>query len=181
MRIIAGSAKGRKLISPKGDNVRPTLDSVRESLFNILAPNLEGARLLDIFAGTGALGIEGLSRGAAHCAFVDSSSQSLGIIRQNLTATGFTEKAKLLRLNAPSKLGEVARPGGPFDIIFADPPYTFDKYEKLMAAITDFDLLNEGGIVVIEHAIRGPKIEAPPSLTLSRTEKYGETALSFFS
>lgn len=181
MRVIGGTAKGRKLASLKGFRIRPTQDHIRESLFNILAPHIDGASILDLFAGTGALGIEGLSRGAERCTFVESSYKCLSVIKQNLTATGFMERGTLLKLNLPTKLPQVAAQGLAYDVIFSDPPYNFEKYGELLAAVIKCNLLNDNGLLLLEHSARGPVIESAGSLKLVRRAEYGETHVSFFS
>ena len=120
MRIIAGSARGRKLFSPEGMDVRPTTDKVKESLFNIIQFEIPGARVLDLFSGTGQLGLEALSRGAAEAVFVDASGKSLATVKKNVALCGFGDRSRLVSGDAFAYL---ARGEGPFDLVFLDPPY----------------------------------------------------------
>ncbi|NIA13911.1 MAG: 16S rRNA (guanine(966)-N(2))-methyltransferase RsmD [Nitrospiraceae bacterium] len=180
MRVIAGTAKGTRLAAPKGLQVRPTLDRVRESLFNILGPRIAGARFLDLFAGTGANGIEALSRGADRAVFVDQDQRSLGCVRHNLEATHLSTRAVLHRLSL-SKAMAALRADGLFDIVFADPPYAFQDYSLLLELSADDTVLAPEGVVVIEHDIRAEIPGATGRLSQYRTGKYGDTALSFFA
>lgn len=144
MRVITGTARGRRLKTPENYDVRPTTDNVKESVFNILQFDIEGRRVLDLFAGTGQLGIECLSRGAAEVVFVDKSRDSLKIVKDNLAICGF--KAPTVQEDAVSYL----RHCGSFDIIFIDPPYDSDLYEPVLDAINSIDILSDGGIIICE-------------------------------
>ena len=142
--MITGLARGRRLKAPKGDVVRPTTDNVKEALFNIIREDVEGRRVLDLFAGTGQLGIEALSRGAREAVFVDVSPESLKIVRENLALCGFT--AQVIRSDAVRYL----RSCNKFDLIFVDPPYDAGLYESVLETINLFDILSEGGIIIVE-------------------------------
>lgn len=144
MRVITGSVRGRKLKTPLNDAVRPTADSVKEALFNIIRSDVEGRRVLDLFAGTGQLGIEALSRGAADAVFVDASPASLKLVRENLALCGLD--AEVVRSDAVSYL----RSCGKFDVIFIDPPYDSELYETVLESINSIDILNKGGIIIVE-------------------------------
>src|SRR5688500_13537138 len=151
MRVIAGSARGRKLKTPKGDAVRPTSDKVRGAIFSILLARrpLEGATVLDLFAGTGALGIEALSRGAKTAVFVEKDSRTAALIEENLAATGFTERGRVIRVDAERfPLGDLP----PFDFVFADPPYALVQESRAVAAMGP--LLATGGIALVEHDVK---------------------------
>lgn len=179
VRIIAGIAKGRKLHGPSaGWPIRPTLDRIRESLFNILAPRLEGVRFLDCFAGTGANGIEALSRGAAQAVFVDMDARALRLAHENLEHTGLADAAMCFKLALPEALERIP---GQYDIIFADPPYEFAQYEALLLGIQQHDLLKPDGLLVVEHHRRHDLPEQCGGLTRRRQNHYGETRLSFFA
>jgi 16S rRNA (guanine(966)-N(2))-methyltransferase RsmD len=178
MRVIAGQARGVRLVAPKGTQIRPTLDRVRESLFNILAPRVEGARFLDLFAGTGANGIEALSRGAAEAIFVDSDAQSLQCVEENLRRTRLEAGARRLRMVLPRELAALH---GPFDLIFADPPYRFPEYAELLEGVSARGLLAAGGLLVVEHERRVELPEAVGNLTRTRQARYGDTLLSFYA
>ena len=134
MRIVAGSARGRRLTTPTGLEVRPTTDRVREAVFNSLGSLdvLEGARVIDLFAGSGALGIEALSRGAAHVTFVDSSNKALDAVRTNLATCGFEAVATVVRADA---IAHLAHGSQQFDLALLDPPYGFDEWEELLASL----------------------------------------------
>jgi 16S rRNA (guanine966-N2)-methyltransferase len=165
VRVVAGTARGRKLVAPKGLDVRPTTDRAREAIGNRLTSMgvLAGASVLDLFAGTGALGIEALSRGAAHATFVDNASASLRAIEQNVEALGFAEQATVVRANAAT-----FKPRGPVDIAFVDPPYTWDGWSALLSHLL-------AKVVVCEA--RHP-IEPPDGWELARSDRYGTTVIS---
>jgi 16S rRNA (guanine966-N2)-methyltransferase len=133
MRIVAGTAGGRRILTPEGEDVRPTSERVREAIFNSLFSHglTEGAKVLDLFAGSGALGLEALSRGAAHVTFVDSRRASIECVRANVEALGFTDRATVRTGDAPDH----ARAAGSFDLALVDPPYAFDRWEDLLDAI----------------------------------------------
>lgn len=178
MRIIAGRAKGIRLFSPKGLEIRPTLDRVRESLFNILSPRIEGSRFLDLFAGTGANGIEALSRGSSEAYFIDEDRQALDIVRQNLQATRLQEKAICVKGRLPEDLRMIQ---GAFDIIFADPPYAFAEYALLLETLLARQLVATDGILIVEHERRCILPENLGLLQRSRQQRYGDTILSFYT
>src|SRR5262249_18507743 len=123
MRVIAGSARGRRLSAPKGSSTRPTPDRVREALFSILYGQVEEARVLDCFAGTGALGIEALSRGAKSAVFIEHDSPTANLVRQNLQSIGFADKGRVIAKSAASAIADLAKNGERFDLLFFDPPY----------------------------------------------------------
>ena len=144
MRVITGSARGRKLKTPENYDVRPTTDNVKESVFNIIHFDIAGRRVLDLFAGTGQMGIEALSRGAAEAVFVDSSEKSLKMVRENLAICNFS--SPVIRADALDFVSSC----GKFDIIFIDPPYDSGIYEEILAKINSVDILSEGGIIIVE-------------------------------
>lgn len=176
MRIISGSAKGRILKSPKGMLTRPTLDRTRESLFNILANGrLEEAVILDIFAGTGALGLEALSRGAASCVFIDHYTQQL--IKQNVALCGFSQQCEVLRMEVGSALARLK--GRHFDYIFADPPYNKNLVNNTIALICQYDLLAPDGLLIVEHS-KDEDIADSPLYEVIREKSYGrDTRITF--
>ena len=182
MRIVGGKFRGHGLAAPSGAATRPTADRVRESVFNILAHGIEGftledARVMDLFAGTGALGLEAISRGARFCQFVDESAEARGLIRRNADALGVIGLAKIWRRDATS-LGPCA-PQTPFDLVFADPPYGKGLGEKSLASLVAGGWLSPGAIAVLEEAERTvvPEIAA---LTLLDTRIYGDTQVLFY-
>lgn len=144
MRVITGTARGRRLRTPENYDIRPTTDNVKESVFNIIQFNIEGRRVLDLFAGTGQLGIECLSRGAAEAVFIDENTAAVKIVKENLKTCGFT--AAVLQQDALSYL----RHCGKFDLIFVDPPYDSRLYESVLETINSVDILSDGGIILCE-------------------------------
>ena len=181
MRVIAGIAGGIRLETPSGRDVRPTRDSVRESLFNILMPRIAGARFLDLFAGTGANGIEALSRGADFCTFVEEDPRIAGLIRRNLKKARLAEKAEVIRRPLPAALGKLGNKGVPYDIVFADPPYEGIDYGLVFQALRESCLAAPESIVILEHRARAPIPEELCGYHRTRLNIYGETGLSFFA
>lgn len=178
MRIIAGSARGRQIAAPSGLATRPTLDRVRESLFGILQFSLEGARVLDLYAGSGGLGLEALSRGAAYAVFNDRDRACCAIVRKNLETLGFTGRASVLELDALAAIGRLA--GQAFDLIFLDPPYR-DGAQQALEALFGRGLVAQGGRAIVEHAWKEPPRETPGLFVCECSRKYGDTGLSLFS
>lgn len=176
MRIIAGTARGRPLAAPRGRDTRPTLDRVRESLFNILRNRLADARVLDLFAGSGALGLEALSRGAAFAAFVDQAPAAQAAIVRNVQTLGFEDVARLYRCDWRAALPRLRREPEPFDLIFLDPPYCFSEAEALLAALREGPWLREDGLVVYEHDKALPPAFVTWRVADART--YGDTQLT---
>ena len=178
MRVIAGTLGGRQLRAPRGDATRPTSDRVREALFSVLG-DVGGAVVLDLYAGTGALGIEALSRGAARAVFVESARAALRSLRENLASLGLADFARVFGAPAARVLGEAARLG-PFHLVLADPPYA--EAERALALLERLaempEALAPGARLVLEHASRD---RPTASRLLPRARKvYGDTALSFF-
>ena len=144
MRVITGTARGRRLKTPENYDIRPTTDNVKESVFNIIQFDIEGRRVLDLFAGTGQLGIECLSRGAAEAVFIDENTAAVKIVKENLKTCGFT--AAVLQQDAMSYLRHCGR----FDLVFVDPPYDSGLYESVLETINSVDILSDGGIILCE-------------------------------
>ncbi len=180
MRVIGGNARGRQLKVPKGQALRPTAGRVKESLFDILPHNLSGAKVLDLFAGTGNLTIEALSRGAAQAVLVDSSVQSGKAIRENLHRLNLANRAKLLAMPVTRALWLLARQRETFDLIFLDPPYERQLIEPALKIIDKETLLRESGVLIAEHSVREPITLHLQRLNLSDQRRYGSTTLSFF-
>jgi 16S rRNA (guanine966-N2)-methyltransferase len=184
VRVIAGRLGGRTLVAPSGAATRPTADRVREALFSVLA-DVQGDAVLDLYAGTGALGIEALSRGALHATFVEHARPALRALRQNLQALGIVDVTTVLPIAVERALRTPTWRGEGFDLIFLDPPYAVLRnghFEEALARIIDRTLassLRPGGRVVLEHASAEA---APPvaGITLEKTRVYGDTALSFY-
>ena len=180
-RVIAGSARGIRLDAPEGTAVRPTLDRVRESLFSILMPRLPGARFADLFAGSGANGIEALSRGAVAAAFVDNDPRSLACVKQNLARAQVESSATLHRLPLPAGMDRLRKAEAPFDLVYADPPFDFDGYPTLLEALLSQEIILPQGLVIIEHASGVTLPESVASLAIQRQVAYGNVTLSFFA
>jgi 16S rRNA (guanine966-N2)-methyltransferase len=181
VRIVGGRFRGRPIAAPSGALTRPTSDKVRESLFNILLHgiedfDIEGARVLDLFAGTGALGLEALSRAAAYCLFVEDNADARGIIRENIEALGLTGASKLWRRDA-TKLGPAA-PMQPFQLLFADPPYGKGLGELALGAAAGGGWLSPGAVCVLEERADAG-IGVPAAFALLDRRVYGDTALHF--
>lgn len=182
MRIVAGKFKGRSIEGPASLATRPTSDRVRESLFNILAHGIEGfsidgARVMDLFAGTGALGLEALSRGAKFCQFVDEGAEARGIIRNNADACGAIGQCKIWKRDATG-LGNCA-PQSPFDLVFIDPPYGKGLGETAIASLLSGQWLSPQAVVVLEEAEKAV-IEEQAALRLLDTRTYGDTQIRIF-
>lgn len=180
MRVIAGSARGRRLATLAGAAVRPTADRVKEALFSMLESRfaLEGAVLLDLFAGSGGLGIEALSRGAATVVFVDTNPAALRLVRDNLAACRFT--ARLRSEPAQKALVRLATEGARFDGVFLDPPYASDELRSCLEFLSTSTLLAADAWVVAEHPHNAPPPDSFPNLQLTVRRRYGKTALSLY-
>lgn len=180
MRIVGGRWRGRPLASPRHEGLRPTSDRVREAVFNILVHGLgfsfEGAKVLDLFAGTGALGIEALSRGAAFCLFIDDSAEARGLIRTNIEALGLSGVTKVFRRDA-CDLGPAGNRGG-FRLAFLDPPYGRGLGEKALAAAAEHGWLEPGALIVLEED-KDAVIELPPGFSLLDRRTWGSTQVVF--
>ncbi|HEY3373997.1 MAG TPA: 16S rRNA (guanine(966)-N(2))-methyltransferase RsmD [Candidatus Aquicultor sp.] len=180
MRVIAGSAKGRRLAAPKGMSIRPTADRVKESIFNIVGQEVVDAVVLDVFAGTGNLGIEALSRGADKAYFIDSSDEAIATIKKNLDNTGFIDKAVIMKSQAERAVKQLAAEALTFDLIFLDPPYRISV--SFLDAIL-FNLacqaLRPDGLLVLEHDAKG-EVRGIEGLVLISTRLYGDTAVSLY-
>jgi len=176
MRVIAGRFKGRRLKAPTWEGVRPTSDKLRETLFNILAPRVEGARVLDGYAGTGAIGIEALSRGAAHVSFVERDGRAVSLIQSNLAACGVEQGYTIHRGDVASVLRQLPK-NATFDLVLLDPPYQDAVTPALDAAA---DRLGVDGVIVLERATRHEP-EVPPRLARLRDVTSGDSTLTFMT
>lgn len=180
MRVIAGTYRGRILKSPPDNRTRPTSDRLRETLFNILAPRIEGSRFLDLCAGTGAIGIEALSRGAEHVTFVDKSRRACALIEENLDNLGIPEEdTEVSALPAENFTGRSHEKG--WDIVYFDPPYAVDYSVVLYEFGSDGSrLLNDGAVLIVEHHAKTELPDELGHLRRWRIHKQGETRLSFY-
>lgn len=181
MRVIAGSAKGHKLKSLQGIATRPTSDKIKESLFNILSTVIAGSRFLDLYAGTGNIGIEALSRGADSAVFVEKSPQCTKIIKENLEHTKLAERAEIFKTDAIVALEKFATRRVFFDIIFVDPPYGKGIPDVILSKIDNLGILNQTGVVIVEKATKDNIGEEFQKLKASDVRNYGDIQLVFFS
>lgn len=183
MRVIAGAAKGRRLRALRGEAVRPTADRVKEALFSMLQSrfDLGGAVLLDLFAGTGALGIEGLSRGARCAVFVEQDGAARRVLEANLAACGFAPRGRVLPLPARRALAELAASGERFDGVLMDPPYGRGLADETLGQLAEAGLVERGGWAAVEHRVDDVLAAAYGSLRLTAARRYGKTAVALFS
>jgi 16S rRNA (guanine(966)-N(2))-methyltransferase RsmD len=181
MRVIGGQAKGRRLKTLKGRSLRPTADRVKEALFNILPHNLSGYKILDLFAGTGNLSVEALSRGGAEAIMVDSSRAAAKAIKENLRALGLEHKSKVWTTSVLRSIRLLSRDGKTFDIVFLDPPYEKGLVGQTLRAIARGGLLCGEGVLVVEHSVREKPESTYGRLALRDQRRYGTTLLSFFA
>ncbi len=173
VRVVAGSLRGRPLLAPEGHTTRPTTDRTREAIFNALTSLgvLEGAHVADLFAGSGALGIEALSRGAEHCIFVERDRAALAVIRRNLSALGLEDRATVVGGDVVARVAHL----GAVDVALVDPPYEFAQWGELMDVLAT--VMDETGLVVAES---GEALEAYPGWEVWREKRYGRTWVTFF-
>jgi 16S rRNA (guanine966-N2)-methyltransferase len=181
MRIISGIAKGRRLAAPKSQAVRPTSDRVKESIFNILGGEVKGKVVLDLFAGTGNLGIEALSRGARRALFVEKGRQALRLIQKNLSQLGMEQRSEILPRDVSRAIGVLKQRGEPFDLILMDPPYEKGLIQKTLLELYSHPIYHKDSILVVEHDRREPIPEVVEGWTLFRQRKIGNTLISFLS
>ena len=175
MRIIAGERKGHTIFAPKGRDTRPTSDRVRENVFNIVAPWVEGARVLDLYAGSGAMGLEALSRGAASVVFVESDADAARTIDRNLDKLRLTG-ATVVRMNASTGLAQEAAAGRKYDLVLVDPPYAMTDYDTLAHYLAR--VLADDGLLVLESSARTePELSG---LAVRTSRKYGSTRITVF-
>ncbi|MDR0570683.1 MAG: 16S rRNA (guanine(966)-N(2))-methyltransferase RsmD [Clostridiales Family XIII bacterium] len=174
MRIIAGELKGRKLHSPSGDRIRPTSDKVKGAIFSMIGAYVGEAAVLDVFSGSGNLGLEALSRGASRCRFCDNSRESVALIKKNVAVCGVESRAEVFLGDFRKALSE---PGSRADVIFLDPPYREGHYPECMALIRDKGTLKSGGIVVAEHDC-GVELPDVAGFVKIKTKRYGGTGVT---
>ncbi|HEY2993002.1 MAG TPA: 16S rRNA (guanine(966)-N(2))-methyltransferase RsmD [Methylomirabilota bacterium] len=180
MRIIAGALKGRRLTVPKGDTTRPTADQVRIALMDTLTPRLAGARVLDLFAGAGGVGLEALSRGAAEVTLVERDARAVAALRENVAALGVAAAARVRRGDVLRELEALYRAGERFDIVFLDPPYDGGLVETTLETLGGGGLLLAEGWVIAQHFTKRAPAERVGALFAFRTRRFGETTLTFY-
>jgi 16S rRNA (guanine(966)-N(2))-methyltransferase RsmD len=188
MRIIGGRARGTQLVSFKGSSIRPTLDQVKESFINQVRPSIVGAHFLDLFAGTGNIGVEALSQGAEHVVFVEIDRKAQEIICKNLEKCRFGKPGtssgpgwELLRTSALQAVQLLDRKGDRFDMVYVDPPFSEGLYEEILLALAGSRILDESSLVVVEHFRRNVLEENYGKLNQVKERRMGDTCLSFFS
>jgi 16S rRNA (guanine(966)-N(2))-methyltransferase RsmD len=181
MRIISGTSKGRKLVTPRSQFLRPTSDRVKESIFNILQDEIVGKVVLDLFAGTGNLGIEALSRGAKKTIFVEKGRQALRLIQRNLTQFGLEERSEILSKDANRAIGILKQKGESFDLILMDPPYQKGLIQKTLMKLNSHQIYHKDSILVIEHNRREPLSIVMEGWNLIRQRRIGDTLISFLT
>lgn len=184
LNVTAGELKGRKLYSPKSRVVRPTGARVREALFSIIGENVLEANVLDIFSGSGTIGIEALSRGAKSCTFVESSAGVIEVLKRNIKELGLRERTSIIPLDATKaiKMIKNSNEKNKFDIIFLDPPYSrFNQTQELILSISTEDILTPAGTIVWEHDSKRSPEKFYGSLENDFTKRYGDTSITFFS
>lgn len=179
MRVISGTLKGRKLSAPKGKALRPTSDRVREAIFDILQYEVQGRKVLDLFAGTGALGIEALSRGAIKAVFVEANALFFSVLKKNLNDFGLQERAEVLHREVRTGIKTLAGQGEEFDLVFLDPPYGKGLARQTLQALSEEKIVSREGLIVAEHS----REENPDDIVLLERidqRRYGRTLVSFF-
>lgn len=177
MRVITGTARGRKLRDLPGLDTRPTTDKVKESIFNIVQFDVEGRKVLDLFAGTGQLGIEALSRGAEKCVFVDQSRAAAKVVAENLETTGFSNAARVVQGDALSFLSSCRER---FGLAFLDPPYDTELLEKALFRMAEIDIMTENGIIVCESRAEKVLPDLPAPYEKGREYRYGKIKLTLY-
>ncbi len=178
MRVITGKARGTKLLGPEGLETRPTTDRIKESLFNMINQDLYDASFLDIFSGSGAIGIEALSRGAKDSTFIENSKTALKCLQENINKTKFNNESTLLNMDVERALNQLGNKNKKYDVIFMDPPYNIDIINTTLLHIIENNLLRSGGYLIIEGPT-GYKINDIKDLHLWREKNYGATTISF--
>lgn len=180
LRVISGKVRGLKLDTPKNEDVRPTTDRVKESLFNIINSYIMDSNVLDLFAGTGSLGIECLSRGASSATFVDVSKDSINIVKSNIKKARVENQSTILNLDFKNAIDRLKAQNSKFDVIFMDPPYYKNMFIDALANIDNANLLAEDGIIIVEHDTKDKFEDKIGRLEKTKEKKYGNTTLTFY-
>lgn len=179
VRVIGGERRGKRLLSVRGLATRPTADRVREAIYNIISSRVSGASVLDLFAGTGILGIEALSRGARFAIFIDNCRAPVDIIRKNLIACRFEARAKVIQQDIQRGLGWLKNEGSPFDLVFMDPPYQKMLIGSTLSLLFNSGTLSRDSLIVVEHSVAEPLAGIPPEFCRIDQRNYGKTLVSF--
>lgn len=180
MRVISGKARGHKLAAPEGLDTRPTTDRIKETLFNIIAPDIYECEFLDLFSGSGAIGIEALSRGANKAVFVDNGKKALETIEYNLNHTKLADNAEIIRTEVLPAIKMLGSKNAKFDIIFMDPPYMAGLYKPTLMAILEANLLKKDGYVIAEYPAKG-ELPVAEGFKIVKTKDYKTTVMSFWT
>jgi 16S rRNA (guanine(966)-N(2))-methyltransferase RsmD len=181
MRIIAGEFRGRRIKGPESEKVRPTKDRIREAVFNVIAGEVPGSRVLDLFAGSGAYGLEALSRGAGKAIFVEGGREFSAVIKENIKSLGVEARAKIITKDVFKSLEEVKKEKESFDLVFSDPPYSKGMAKKTLIKINHYDILNHSGLLIIEHNIDERLPENEGAVSVFKRKTYGKTVISIYS
>ena len=182
MRIIGGERKGRVITMPKGVAVRPTQDRVREAVFNIIREVVPGSCALDLFAGSGAFGMEALSRGAESAIFIDNNTECIKVIKHNLALLGYdAPRAQVFKKDGIKVLEAFAEQNIKFDLVFMDPPYYMDLAKNALIKIGSYDILSQHSFIIIEHSKKDDLPEKSSNLRLFKRKNYGDTAISLYT
>ena len=179
MKVISGTLKGRNIIGYNIDGTRPTMDRVKESLFATIQTNIKDSIVLDLFAGSGQLGIEAISNGANTCYFIDNNKEVIKVLNQNISNLNIKKNSKVILSDWKKSLNEFANQGIKFDLIFVDPPYDYNVYEKILEKVSTLNLLNENGLIILEHSNLKFK-EIYNNLTLYKDKKYGNKSVNIY-
>lgn len=180
MRIISGRSRGLKLNAPKNNDIRPTTDRIKESLFNIINSYILDSSVLDLFAGTGSLGLECLSRGAKECVFVDSNKESINVLNSNIKKVNFIKESEVLNRDFNNALNFLKEKNRVFDLIFLDPPYYENMFIKAISNIDEFKLIHEDSMIVVEHDSKDEFPDKLGRLFKYKEKKYGSTTLTLY-
>lgn len=180
MRVITGVYKGRRLDSIEGMDIRPTSDMVKESLFNILSSEIIESDFLDLFGGTGGVGIEAVSRGAKSVVFIDNSIKSIKVLRKNLESLNIKDNVEVFNTDYLTAINKLHRNGRLFDIIFIDPPYRTGIAQRALEKLCDDPILKNSGIIIVEHDTKDQMPEKVGNIKMYRDKRYGNTKLSFY-
>ena len=180
MRIIGGEFGSRKIESPSPASARPTKDRVREAVFSMIAGRVEGSRVLDLFSGSGAYGLEALSRGAASCVFVENNPECAGVIFGNISKFKVEDRTKIKRVDVVDYLEYLGKKREKFDIIFSDPPYSLGISRNILIIIDQYDILCHSGLLIAEHGSKENISEGKGDVSIYRQKSYGITSISIF-
>lgn len=180
MRIIAGIHRGRKIKQPPLDTVRPTKDRVREAVFSMIAEMVPGRDVLDVFSGSGAYGLEALSRGAKSCVFIEKDPECVSILNENISLLEEEERSHTMTMDASGAIKHLGEKSGKFDLIFSDAPYNLNINKKLLIMIYQYDILKPTGTLVIEHSSQEELPEREGDVSIYKQKTYGDTTISIF-